>query len=449
MEKRGQARKLDILGKRILNASRTELILAMRFLAAPLDALSYVMDLTTTSVGTDAVYIRFHPNFLFQLYTEEPARLNRTYLHMLLHCLFGHMFASERFAEEELWNLAADIATEAVIDSMETDGIRRVTSDYRESVYETLRQEISVLTAEKIYHHFLSQTERDYDEEEHMAREFHADDHGFWKRPREEKDDREEDRQQETPPLPLLNAAQLRLVEEQWKKDAARVQSELDLLSKEASKETGALYWTLSLQTQKHTDFRAYLRRFAVVREEARPDPDSFDMGLYYYGLEHYGNLPLIEELEIREAKKIDALVIAIDTSASTAGAQVKRFLTEAAGILRQQESFFHRVDVRIIECDDRVQRELRFTDVQEIERYAEAFTVQGGYGTDFRPVFAHIADERARGGLKNLRALLYFTDGYGVYPDTAPPYETAFLFVRDADHSTRDVPSWALKVYM
>ncbi|MBQ6734807.1 MAG: metallopeptidase [Lachnospiraceae bacterium] len=443
-----QSEKLDILGRRILNASRTELVLAMRFLAAPLNALDYVMDLTTTTVGSDAVYIRFNPDYLFHLYMEEPARLNRTYFHMLLHCLFGHLFASERFAEEALWNLSADIAAEAVIDSMETDGIRRITSDYRESVYEKLRAAVGVLTAEKLYHYFLEQPSRDLEEEERMAREFHADDHGFWRRPREE-GEKEEDGQQEQPPLPVLPPAELKLVEEQWKKDAARVQSELDLLSKEASKETGALYWTLSLQNAKHTDFRKYLRRFAVVREEARPDPDTFDMGLYTYGLQHYGNLPLIEELEIREAKKIDALVIAIDTSASCAGAQVQRFLNEAAGILKRQESFFHRVDVRIIECDDRVQRELQFSDVKEIERYADAFTVQGGYGTDFRPVFAHLAEARARGELKNLRALLYFTDGYGTYPDTAPPYETAFLFVRDADHDERNVPPWALKVYM
>ena len=443
-----QKEKLDILGKRILNASRTELVLMMRFLAAPLNALDYVMDLTTTSVGTDAVYIRFHPDYLFRLYTEAPAALNRTYFHMLLHCLFGHMFASERFAEEALWNMAADIATEAVIDSMETDGIRRVTSDFRESVYADLRAAVGVLTAEKIYHYYLAQDARDYEEEERIAREFHADDHGFWKRQREE-GEKEEEGQQEQPPLPLTPPAQLRLVEEQWKKDAARVQSELDLLSKEASKETGALYWTLSLRNAKRTDVRKYLRRFAVVREEARPDPDTFDMALYTYGLQHYGNLPLIEELEIREAKKIDALVIAIDTSASCAGEQVQRFLNEAATILKRQESFFHRVDVRIIECDDRVQRELRFSDVSEIERYADAFTVQGGYGTDFRPVFAHVAEARARGELKNLRALLYFTDGYGTYPDTAPPYETAFLFDPNADHDEQNVPSWALKVYI
>ena len=40
------------------------------------------------------------------------------------------------------------------------------------------------------------------------------------------------------------------------------------------------------------------------MREEPRLDPDEFDLGYYSYGLRTYGNLPLIEPLESREAKK-------------------------------------------------------------------------------------------------------------------------------------------------
>ena len=40
------------------------------------------------------------------------------------------------------------------------------------------------------------------------------------------------------------------------------------------------------------------------MREEVSVDMDSFDYGFYMYGLQHYGNMPLIEENEFREAKK-------------------------------------------------------------------------------------------------------------------------------------------------
>ena len=447
MEKRGQAKRLETLGMRILNASRTELTLAMRYLASPLHALGYVMDLTTPSVGTDASFIRFNPNYLRLLYIEQPSTLNRTYLHMLLHCLYGHMFAAPRFEDAALWDLCADIAVEAVIDSMDAAPVLRVTSDYRTSVYETLGREVRVLTAERLYRH-LAGRERDYEEEERRMREFHADDHVFWSRLADDNDQPRDEKEQTPLPQHMLHG-QMRLLKDAWEKEAARVKSETDLLSKEASKETGHLAWTLRVTGERRTDFRTYLRRFAVVREDAHPDPDQFDMGLYNYGLSLYGNLPLIEELEVREAKKTDELVIAIDTSASCARELVQTFLNETARILGQQESFFHRVDVRIIECDDRVQEEIAIRDVRDIRHYTERFTMKGGFGTDFRPVFSHVHTLREKGELSHLRGLLYFTDGYGIYPKKAPPYDVAFVFDRDRDNNEREVPAWAMKLYI
>ena len=46
-------------------------------------------------------------------------------------------------------------------------------------------------------------------------------------------------------------------------------------------------------------------------------DQDAFDPVAYYYGMERYGNLPMIEPLETREGNRLEELVIAIDTSGS------------------------------------------------------------------------------------------------------------------------------------
>lgn len=93
------------------------------------------------------------------------------------------------------------------------------------------------------------------------------------------------------------------------------------------------------------------------MREEVSVDMDSFDYGFYMYGLQHYGNMPLIEENEFREAKKIEELVIAIDTSASCKEKLVQQFLNETGAILKHQESFFHKVHIRIIECDNQFKK--------------------------------------------------------------------------------------------
>ena len=147
--------KLEEMGFRILDAVRTQLLVSMRFMAPALNSLGFKMDLATASAGTDAVYIRFNPGFLLRVYVERPRRLNRMYLHMLMHCLFRHMFSAGQREDPDLWDLCCDIAAESVVDSMSYDVIARTHSPFRESWYERLQDEVKILTAEKIYDWFL------------------------------------------------------------------------------------------------------------------------------------------------------------------------------------------------------------------------------------------------------------------------------------------------------
>ena len=55
----------------------------------------------------------------------------------------------------------------------------------------------------------------------------------------------------------------------------------------------------------------------------------------------------------------------------------------------------------------------------------------------------------RHRGELKDLKGLLYFTDGFGIYPVKKPPYDTAFLFMRGEAYQDVDVPPWAMKLIL
>ena len=73
----------------------------------------------------------------------------------------------------------------------------------------------------------------------------------------------------------------------------------------------------LSVEEKGKYDFHHFLRRFAVHREEIHTDTQSFDYIPYIYGLDHYGNIPLIEYLEYQEVTRLEELVIAIDTSGS------------------------------------------------------------------------------------------------------------------------------------
>jgi len=159
--------------------------------------------------------------------------------------------------------------------------------------------------------------------------------------------------------------------------------------------------------------------------------------------------MPLMEENEYRESKKVEELVIVIDTSASTQANLVQHFLNETASILRSRETFFHRIELRILECDNQVQKDILIRSPEEMQKYLETFEVSGGFGTDFRPAFEYVEKLRTEGHLKNLRGLLYFTDGAGIYPSRPTKYETVFVFRSDENFFEKHVPDWCVKVYL
>lgn len=51
-------------------------------------------------------------------------------------------------------------------------------------------------------------------------------------------------------------------------------------------------------------------------------------------------------------------------------------------------------------------------------------------------------------GKLSHLKGLIYFTDGYGEFPKSKPPFETAFVFIGE-EYSDRTVPPWAIKLVL
>ena len=130
--------KLMAVGRRVLEASKTELYVAMRFLDLALNSLDYEMDLSIRTVGTDSRSIRYNPSYLIQAYREDSLRVNRLYLHMILHCVFRHMFGGDDKDDKELWDLSCDIAVTSIIDSMDYRCVHEVVPDQRQAVYDRM-----------------------------------------------------------------------------------------------------------------------------------------------------------------------------------------------------------------------------------------------------------------------------------------------------------------------
>lgn len=206
---------------------------------------------------------------------------------------------------------------------------------------------------------------------------------------------------------------------------------------------SGELSEELNIRNTGTYDFTHFLKQFARQGEEIKTDIESFDYIPYLYGLEHYGNIPLIEYLEYQEVNRLEELVIAIDTSGSCSLDTVRKFMEETYSILSNHENFFRKMNVYVIQCDSFIQDMAHITSEQDWQDYLKNLTIHGRGGTDFRPVFEYVEELRAKKELKDLKGLLYFTDGDGIYPEIPTDYKTAFVFYKEKEQHQK-VPAWA-----
>lgn len=421
----------------ILYDARNELYLDMHFLDISLSSLGYEAT-AGPGIGTDGLVIYYNPEYLFQMYKQGRNYVNRAYLHMVFHCLFCHIFPPKVCEGEspedtkgkrarEYWNLACDIAMESVIDGLYKKCVHKPQSALRRETYLRLGKEMKVLTAEAIYGALrkMNLTEKQFNR---LAAEFYVDDHQRWY---------DEDSRKKVQPR-----------QNKWNDNREKMQTAMESFASEASEDPGGLMEQLRIENRERYDYKKFLRKFSVFREELQVDEDSFDYIYYTYGLSLYGNMPLIEPMETKEIYRIEDFVIVIDTSMSCSGELVKRFLEETYTVLCESETYFKKVNIHIIQCDDKIQSDRVITSREEMDEYMRDFTVIGKGGTDFRPAFEHVNRLREQGDFRKLRGLLYFTDGEGIYPVKRPVYDTAFVFMKD-QYTDISVPPWAIKLIL
>lgn len=237
--------------------------------------------------------------------------------------------------------------------------------------------------------------------------------------------------------------------ERDWEEIAKQIEMNLETFSREWGDEAGALIASLAVANRKRYDYADFLRRFTMLSEEMKINDDEYDYIFYTYGLELYGDMPLVEPLEYKETQRIRDFVIAIDTSESCSGDLVKRFVEHTFNIMKKSEDFAHAVNIHVIQCDAKVQADTKITDLRDVDAFMEGFFVRGFGGTDFRPAFAYVEDLRKRGELADMKGLVYFTDGLGQFPEAAPDYDAAFVFMDTGEQHMPSVPPWAMKVIL
>ena len=411
------------MAEKVLDEVRAEIYLALRYLDGALARLQWSADFSVKSLATDGTKLFFPPEHLLEVWRKNPVFINRSYLHALLHCIFLHLW-TRGGRKKVFWDTACDIVVEGVIDGLNDPAFKRPVSWTRQKTAK-LRKEQGLVSPASVYYWLVELPD---DEFAALRREYYTDDHRYWP-----------DEQQ----LAANPSAG-----EDWKRESSRVQNELETHGSEQGDSAEAVAAQIKAGKSRRS-YREFLRRFCALREEIKIDPDSFDPGLYTYGLSLYGNLPLIEPLESREEMRIEDFVIVIDTSYSTSGKLVQAFLRETFSLLVESGIFLDRCRVRVLQCDDAVREDTLLTNPDQMRRMADNFTIVGGGGTDFRPAFRYLYELKGKGELKGLRGMLYFTDGKGIYPNRRPPWETVFVFADEeaGQQNEAAIPGWAMRL--
>lgn len=490
----------------ILEAARQALAVRFRFLDQALWRMPLIPSFDIYGIASDGKCVLFDPVYVVERFEISFNEVVRDMIHCLFHCIFRHPFMLYSVLRQP-WDVACDIAIEAIILELVGDAFPSNMDRRAKEALKVLSAHVGgVVTAERLYWFFCNEGNKT--DLKSLAPMFFHDAHGLWYGEEENADQQARSSEskdtglhEDAPPTqgsetetidsiadgpvevpmprtseaqesseaeeesvhgegegasasendgsspsdPLEDSLEKEELAREWEDVSRRIQAELESRLIRQGEGAGSMIAALTAVNREVSDYSEFLKRFATLHEAMRVNDDEFDYIYYKLGLDRYGNMPLIEPLEYKEDHRVHDFVIAIDTSESCSGEMVKSFLSKTYSILKNTDSFHDRVNIHIVQCDAKIQKDTRITSLDQLDSYLDEYEICGFGGTDFRPVFDYVDLLIEKGEFTDLRGLVYFTDGEGVFPRRAPAYDAVFAFLDDG-YSDPSVPPWAFK---
>jgi len=408
-EKKKQETRQEIeeFCEKLFAKAKKELSKEMSFLNLALGVLTCRMHLEGETLAIDGKRISYHPLCLYNLYKRSLKLVNRACLHMVIHCLFKHLWKQK--SDARLWGLSCDIAVERLMDSSVYSCLAIPQSILRQETYKRLKKEEIKEVAENIYD-ALSRWNLPDEEVARLIAEYRIDEHEGWGK-------LDEDSQ--------VNAQ----IEKKWQKIKEKMGRNMEFFAGDFDSE-GKLFLSLLKKESnevEHTNycFNSFLEKFRQMNEGLKASEESITYSHYLDESWVYYMLPLIELQERGKSDKNKDFAVIIDTKAACEEDIIERFIEQVETTLPKADSFYEKTLVHIIRWNEK--------------------SLSWGR-EDFRPAFTYIEELLKRGSFSNLKGLLYFTDRAGQFPKRVPLYRTAFVFASRESQEVQ-VPPWAMKI--
>lgn len=382
---------------------------------------------------TDGIHIYYEPEDIMKLYKERKLiQIEKEVFHILLHGMLGHFEMWKGLEHQELFDVCADIEVEQLMSKL---GCK----------YSQIKEKEKVCSCREMYIQYLDSIHKGKATVEGIRKVRNierTDEHQYWKQEQLHEEIQKAWEERKNSLLwnqSLEDTMQLENLFEYFKSKRGGEQDE----NSNEGMQGGTLQKVSNIKNGKF-NFTEVLKEILEVDESVKENEEQFDKGLYSYGFDVYGDVALIEPSEENEdKKKLDTIVIAIDTSGSCKGDLVERFFREIRKLFIDIQTVYTVDNIVIIQCDDTIQEELTYHSIAQFLNSNE-MQLKGFGGTDFRPVFKRV-EEMSKN--QKIKSLLYFSDGAGRFPEKEASFQTIFIMDNKYGFSIRHVPKW-VKTY-
>lgn len=329
------------------------------------------------TAATDGLVLYFNEDFLFSLSSSEQ---NALMLHEVLHMALLHVSRRES-RDPHIWNIAADIVVNDLIQRNTNFKLPKgaiIDNQFRdksvEYIYEKLLKDESFKSYKLAIADIATQIEGERSNAVVDTEIANVDEiEGYWK-------------------------DKLEILKNNYSGDGSDTQGSLP----------GGISQEINSILEPEVDWRHALWKF-VGKTPA--DFDDIDRRFIYKGL--YLEGLLTESIE---------LSVCIDTSGSISEALLDQFIGELQGILR---SYPH-VQCNLYWADTEVYGPYELSKIEDLP------SALGFGGTSFVPFFNKVKKDSIQDFMNNNRVSIYFTDGYGDFPDHIPNDPVMWLVSKD-----------------